>query len=100
MLPVKETKVLTQFIRPLSSKQVSCLFPQTGPRLLIYLILAAVLRIRGTKDEIFKTKTKNNAGFTLFMYNKVPEKLLRKLIIPLNYSQILKYLDAHLYLSN
>lgn len=96
MLPVKETKVLTQFIRPLSSKQVSCLFPQTGPRLLIYLILAAVLRIRSTKDEI----TKNNAGFTLFMYNKVPEKLLRKLIILLNYSQILKYLDAHLYLSN
>lgn len=96
MLPVKETKVLTQFIRPLSSKQVSCLFPQTAPRLLIYLILAAVLRIRSRKDEI----TKNNAGFTLFMYNKVPEKLLRKLIIPLNYSQILKYLDAHLYLSN
>ena len=72
MLPVKETQVLTQFIRPLSSKQVSRLSPQTGPRLLVYLILAAVLRIRSTKDEIFKTKTKNNAGFTLFMYNQGP----------------------------
>ena len=81
MLPVKETQVLTQFIRPLSSKQVSRLSPQTGPRLLVYLILAAVLRIRSTKDEIFKTKTKNNAGFTL-MYNQGPWEVIAKAHYP------------------